>query len=91
MENPNIIHIDSEAFKKLIEVTIKIVKATQKEPDKWVNEVEAMRLLNISSKTTLLMLRNTGKIRYSQPMHKILLYDRQSILDYLESYARETF
>ncbi len=60
-------------------------------PFKWIDGDEAMRLLNITSKTTLQRLRDEGKIRFSQPQKRIILYDRNSIDDYLELHAREPF
>ena len=50
-----------------------------------------MQLLNIKSKTTLQKLRDEGKIRFSQPQKKIILYDRDSIDTYLQQHARNTF
>ena len=59
--------------------------------DKWISGIEAMNMLRIKSKTTLQKLRDEGKIRYAQPEKKIVLYDRQSIEDYLEDFTYETF
>jgi len=42
-------------------------------------------------KTTLQKLRDEGKIRFSQPEKKIILYDSLSIDSYLEKHVRETF
>ncbi|MEP7218857.1 MAG: helix-turn-helix domain-containing protein [Bacteroidota bacterium] len=50
-----------------------------------------MRLLNIKSRTTLQKLRDEGKIRFSQPQKKIILYDRDSIEAYLQKHAHNTF
>jgi Asp-tRNA(Asn)/Glu-tRNA(Gln) amidotransferase C subunit len=50
-----------------------------------------MRKLRISSKTTLQKLRDEGKIRFSHPEKKIMLYDLDSIIEYLEKNAKETF
>jgi hypothetical protein len=36
-------------------------------------------------------LRDEGKIRFSHPQKKIILYDRDSIGGYLEDNAQETF
>lgn len=55
--------------------------------DKWIGDDEAMHLLRIKSKTTLQRLRDEGSIRFSQPMHKVILYDRESILDYIEEHS----
>ncbi len=60
-------------------------------PDKWIDGDEAMRILNITSRTTLQKLRNTGAIRFSQPEKKIILYDRDSINQYLEKHSKDTF
>jgi hypothetical protein len=59
--------------------------------DKWLSGDEAMQILRISSKTTLQKLRDEGKIRFSQPEKKIILYDADSINEYLDQNARETF
>jgi len=50
-----------------------------------------MRELRIKSTTTLQKLRNEGKIRFSQPQKKIILYDRGSINEYIEKHAHDTF
>ncbi len=59
--------------------------------DKWIDKKEAKRLLRIKSDTTLQKLRDEGHIRYSQPERKHILYDRDSINDYLEAHAMEPF
>lgn len=46
-----------------------------------------MHAMNIKSKTTLQKLRDEGKIRFTQPQKKIILYDRESIEQYLEFLA----
>jgi len=35
--------------------------------------------------------RNEGIIGFSQPMRKIILYDRQSLISYIENYAYKPF
>jgi hypothetical protein len=45
-------------------------------------------LLSIKSKTTLQKLRDEGKIRFTQPQKRLILYDRSSIAAYLERNAR---
>ena len=89
-----VVCLQEEAFYKLFEKVVDHLKQNQKEaiePFKWINGDEAMRLLNITSKTTLQKLRNEGKIRFSQPQKRVIVYDRDSINDYLEQYARDTF
>ncbi len=50
-----------------------------------------MSMLKIISKTTLQKFRDEGKIRFSQPEKKVILYDRNSINKYIEKHACEIF
>ena len=87
-----VICLEEAAFYSLIEqVVARLKPGNKKDGDLWISSQEAMVLLNIKSKTTLQTLRDQGKIRYSQPQKKIILYDRNSILDYLEKNAQNTF
>ncbi|MDR3679995.1 MAG: helix-turn-helix domain-containing protein [Flavipsychrobacter sp.] len=61
------------------------------EKDAWISGEEAMRRLRLKSKTTLQRLRDEGKIRFSQPEKRIILYDVKSINEYLERHAKNTF
>ena len=58
------------------------------EPWKWIKEQEAMQLLGIKSKSTMQEYRNDGKVRYSQPSRKVILYDRDSILELIQKSIR---
>jgi hypothetical protein len=84
-----VIVIETEAFYQLLAEVVRRLKPDEK--DKWIAETEAMQLLGIKSKTTLWKLRSEGRIRYSQPSKKVILYDRASIDEYLEDNAYETF
>lgn len=87
-----VICMEDTAFYKLIEVVVaKLNSQDGQQKDKWIPPQEAMQLLNIKSKTSLQALRDNGKIRFSQPQKKVILYDRESILTYLEDNAQNTF
>ena len=87
-----VICLEDSAFYELIEQVVQRVKEKQNIPqDKWISGEEAMQKLRITSKTTLQKLRDDGKIRFSQPMPKVILYDSQSIDEYLEQHAKNTF
>lgn len=87
-----IICLEEAAFYKLVEQVVERLKTSQGgKKEKWISDEEAMELLNIKSKTTLQKLRDEGKIRFSQPQKKIILYDRESIDEYLEKNAHNTF
>ncbi|MBK7358995.1 MAG: helix-turn-helix domain-containing protein [Saprospiraceae bacterium] len=84
-----VICLEEEAFYMLIETVIKRIKDKEKtKEDKWISPEEAMVKLRIKSKTTLQKLRDEGKIRFSQPEKKIILYDTESIAEYLEKHSK---
>lgn len=80
--------LDDLVFRLVTEIR-KEFNARQR--DKWIDGAEAMQMLRIKSKTTLQKLRDEGRIRYSQPEAKVILYDRDSIDAYLEKHAKDTF
>lgn len=87
-----VICLEDEAFYALVEQVILRIKEKQHiVEDKWISGEEAMQKLRISSKTTLQKLRDEGKIRFSQPEKKHILYDVESIYQYLENHAKNTF
>ena len=87
-----VICLEEVAFYALVEQVVARLQEVHNEPkEKWISDADAMSLLNIKSKTTLQKLRDEGKIRFSQPQKKIILYDRESIEEYLERNARNTF
>lgn len=87
-----VICIEDEAFHSLVEqVFLRLKEKENAKENKWISAEEAMQKLRISSKTTLQKLRDEGKIRFSQPEKKIILYDTSSIDTYLEKHTKETF
>ena len=88
----NVICLEDTAFYQLIEqVVARLNEKEDKKQSKWMSDEDAMKLLNIKSRSTLQKLRDEGRIRFSQPQKKIILYDRESLEAYLERNARETF
>ncbi len=88
----DVICLEETAFYTLVEqVVTRLQEKFEQKSEKWISAEEAMKLLNVSSKTTLQKLRDEGIIRFSQPQKKIILYDRESILQHLENNARDTF
>ncbi len=84
-----IICLEEAAFYKLLDKVAEWVKLKHSiKDDKWVSGAEAMRRLNISSKTSLQNLRHTSQIRFTQPQKKVILYDTDSINAYLEKHAK---
>jgi hypothetical protein len=87
-----VICLEDAAFYAMIDQIVKRLNETHGiEKEKWISDEQAMQILNIKSKTTLQKLRDEGKIRFSQPHKKIILYDRASLDEHLEKNVRETF
>jgi hypothetical protein len=87
-----VVCLQEEAFYALFDKVIEHVEGKiGDKPDKWIDGEEAMRMLRIKSTSTLQKMRDQGKIRFTQPQKKIILYDRDSISKYLENHAKETF
>jgi len=88
----NVICLEDQAFYSLIEQVVTRIKETiGAKEDRWISGEEAMNMLRVSSKSTLQKMRDEGKIRFSQPEKKIILYDRDSIYQYLDNHAKNTF
>jgi len=87
-----VICLQDEAFYQLIEEVVERLKEKHNiKNDKWVSPECAMELLNIKSKTTLQNLRDTGAIVYTQPQRKIILYDYDSLMGYLDTHTKNIF
>jgi len=83
--NLKIICLKSEAFYALIEeVVARIQNNSATKEYKWIDTVTAMKRLDISSKTTLQRYRDQGLIKFSQPNKKTIVYDADSIDEFLE-------
>ncbi len=83
-----VICLETEAYYKLIQEVIDIAKGLEpKEEERWVDTVTAMSILKITSKTTLQKFRDDPDncIKFSQISRKVILYDRNSLLELLEN------
>lgn len=85
------ISLDEKAFSELVEKIVERLGHGSQDNWRWVDGAEAMRLLRIKSRATLQKMRDEQKIRFSQPEKKIILYDRNSIDDYLQKHAIEPY
>jgi hypothetical protein len=87
-----VICLEEKAFYVLIEKVVeRISEKNSIVKERWIPEFQAMQLLNVKSKTTMQKLRDEGKIRFSQPQKKVILYDRDSIQQFLDANAKDTF
>ncbi|MFC3560500.1 DNA-binding protein [Pedobacter jamesrossensis] len=85
--------MESEAWYAMIKTAVTQIRAEDKaaKEDKWISDEKASNLLDGASTSTLLRLRNSGKIKFTQPTRKLILYDRDSIMAYLNKGTHETF
>ncbi len=87
-----VICLQDEAFYTLVEQVVNRLKEKQAvKSDKWLTGEQVMKLLHVTSKTTLQKLRDEGKVRFSQPKKKIILYDADSVNQYLGKHVKESF
>jgi len=87
-----VICLDEPAFYALIEKVVSRIKDEhQIKEDKWITADEAMKLLNITSKTTLLKIFDEGKIKRVNVTPRVILYSSNSIRKYLEENSKGTF
>lgn len=87
-----VICLETSAFYELIESVVERIKTQQSiKEDKWISGEEAMKKLRITSKTTLQKMRDQGMITFAQPEKKIILYDNDSINDYLEKHTKHSY
>jgi len=86
-----VVCLETQAFYSLVDEVVKKLREQHKEKPKWVSTEEALEILHITSKTTLQKFRDEGRIRFSQPSAKVILYDRESLDEFLEKHAKATF
>lgn len=84
MNQENFIILKEDNYQQVLDKTLEYLegKINPSHP-RWVTPDEAMKMLNIGV-STLQKLRNEGKIVYSKISNKNIMYDYQSILDFLE-------
>lgn len=78
-----VICLETEAYYKLLQGVIDLVKDQDQQEELWVDTETAMSILKISSKTTLQKFRDEQKIIFSQISRKVILYSRESLYQFL--------
>jgi len=79
-----VICLQEDAYYKLIQEVIDIVKDQDQQEELWVDTATAMSILKITSKSTLQKFRDEQKIIFSQISRKVILYSRESIYQFLD-------
>jgi len=90
-ERNEFLFVKRQDLKEEFRLSIIEVITELKEEKIWITAHETMKMLSIKSPTTLQSLRDNGKIEFSQPLKKLILYRKNSILEYLEKHSHKTF
>jgi hypothetical protein len=87
-----VICLEEDAFYELIETVVDRLRGKDENSvDRFISPEDAMELLGIKSPNTLQKYRDEGRIEFSQLSRKKILYDRYSILEYLENKRKKSF
>lgn len=80
--------LETPAFERLVKtVAQQLIEKQGIRDSKWVSKEDAMALLGVTSHTTLQRYRDERRIRFTQPDKKVILYDRESIEEFLSRNA----
>jgi len=83
--NPEELNFLAQRLAELLREKIDIPK------EEWISEQEVMTITGIKSKGAIMKLRQQGKVRYVQPFKRIIMYDKNSVFEFLSKHVKETF
>ncbi len=82
--------MDEQVYYDLKEgLIIRLMQMHQVDHEPWITAEEARSLLRITSQTTLKKFCDQGYIRVSKITEKIVLYNRPSILEFIEKNEKQ--
>ena len=87
LEKNILICVDSEMLKSIVKQLAADINVDP--ADDWINEKEAMGILDIASKTTFQKYREEGGIIYSVLTGKKYLYKKSSIIAFIEKRSNQ--
>lgn len=93
MSSAKSIVINSDAFYELLHQVVERIAEVHglDKANRWISAEDCMTMLNIKSRTTLWELKAEGKIAYSQVSKKVTLYDRISVLEFINKQRKKAF
>ncbi len=80
---------DEETFFKLLEKFYQQLKSKE-EVEEFLSEQETMKLLNITSKSTLFRYRSTG-LGFYQIGKRVILYKKSEVIEFIEQHKVSGF
>lgn len=85
-----VICLQEDAYFELLKKSYEYIKSLHDiKEEKWILPDQAMEMLGVKT-TKLQELRDSGEIVISQPSKKVILYNIESIRDYLNKHARKS-
>ncbi|MGY4536279.1 hypothetical protein ACVW0P_000686 [Mucilaginibacter sp. UYNi724] len=85
-----VICIQEDAYFDLLKKSYEYIKTLHNiKEEKWILPDKAMEMLGVKT-TKLQELRDNGEIEISQPTKKVILYNIDSIREYLNKHARKS-
>ncbi len=87
-----IIRIETTAYRSLLEKTLALMKdLSRQQDDKYVTPDRAKEILGCTSDNYLRSLRDSGAIEFSSASKKIIMYNKASLVAYLDKHSKKTF
>ncbi|MEZ5196387.1 MAG: hypothetical protein R2764_08305 [Bacteroidales bacterium] len=77
--------VQDDNLKDIVKEAVKAV-IQNKKPEPWITIAEAMKILGITSLTTMNKILYSSEVVYSQPSKKVRLVLRSSLYDYINKY-----
>ena len=85
-----VICLQEDAYFEILKKSYEYIKVLHSiKEEKWILPEKAMEMLGVKT-TKLQELRDNGEIEISQPSKKVILYNIDSIREYLNKHARKS-
>lgn len=92
METKQTLLIDQLQLEVLADLIIlRLEKRLLANEERWISIQDVMKILHIKSKTTIIDMTSRGLLRYTRINAKTLLYDRDSVNEYIEKNVKGRF
>ncbi|MBS1595809.1 MAG: helix-turn-helix domain-containing protein [Bacteroidetes bacterium] len=92
METKQTLLIDQLQLEVLADMIIRrLEKRLLANEERWISIEDVMKILHIKSKTTIIDMTSRGLLRYTRINAKTLLYDRDSVNEYIEKNVKGRF
>jgi hypothetical protein len=85
-----VICLQEDAYFEILKKSYEYIKTLHNiKEEKWILPDQAMEMLGVKT-TKLQEIRDSGEIEISKPSKKLILYNIDSIREYLDKHARKS-